>query len=298
MIVLGAVYLLSRNGLLRAAIAAALLALTASSLYPGVNWASDVAGGALLGAAALLWAFGGRGWGRGARPRDRRSPPPGPPSCFPRQGRRHRRAPSSGWDCARKPPPDPVRPPPHRSALPSPWRRRSEPACPSVTTDNADRRRPPSRTNLDQPVPANPKRRRTNGPPQPPTHAQRRTHQRTKRRRTTRKSTQPEHPEQTRTRRSQPTKTTNKRRHKPQKTNPNSPKKTDPERSTTRTRQPKPQTEETTTQARDREPDHHNENPTKTPSRAAEQTKPRTKNEPPEGNQRPKTDKTSGGKTQ
>ncbi len=59
MIVLGAVHLLSRNRLLRAAIAAALLALTASRLYPEVHWASDVVGGATLGTAALPWAFGG-----------------------------------------------------------------------------------------------------------------------------------------------------------------------------------------------------------------------------------------------
>ncbi len=79
MIVLGAVYLLSRNRLLRAA----LLALTASRLYPGVHWASDVVGGALLGTAALLWAFGGRGWGPGSAAPRSALPSPRTPLLLP-----------------------------------------------------------------------------------------------------------------------------------------------------------------------------------------------------------------------
>lgn len=60
-ILFGALYLLSSNGPLRAVILVVLLALAASRVYLGVHWASDVVGGALLGVAGLLWAFGRKG---------------------------------------------------------------------------------------------------------------------------------------------------------------------------------------------------------------------------------------------
>lgn len=60
-ILFGSLYLLSDNRLLRGGILAVLLALAASRVYLGVHWASDVVGGALLGIAGLLWAFGRKG---------------------------------------------------------------------------------------------------------------------------------------------------------------------------------------------------------------------------------------------
>ena len=60
-VLFGALYLLSGNRLLRAVILVVLLALAVSRVYLGVHWASDVVGGALLGVAGILWAFGRKG---------------------------------------------------------------------------------------------------------------------------------------------------------------------------------------------------------------------------------------------
>ena len=60
MFLLGAAYLLWDNKVLRAFILAAFSFMAVSRVYLGVHWASDVVGGALLGAAGLAWAFHGR----------------------------------------------------------------------------------------------------------------------------------------------------------------------------------------------------------------------------------------------
>ncbi len=56
-ILLGAVFVLWPNRLLRAAILVVLSLVAASRVYLGVHWASDVMGGGLFGIAGLAWAF-------------------------------------------------------------------------------------------------------------------------------------------------------------------------------------------------------------------------------------------------
>ena len=56
-ILLGTVALLWKNRLARVLAVVLLIGMAASRVYLGVHWASDVAGGALLGTAALAWAF-------------------------------------------------------------------------------------------------------------------------------------------------------------------------------------------------------------------------------------------------
>lgn len=57
-LVLGALLFLWPNPLARAALLLLLLGTAGARVYLGTHWPSDVLGGALLGLAGLLWAFG------------------------------------------------------------------------------------------------------------------------------------------------------------------------------------------------------------------------------------------------
>lgn len=56
-ILFGALCLLSGSRLVRIRLTVVLTRLEASRIYPGFHWTSDIVGGALLGTAAILWAF-------------------------------------------------------------------------------------------------------------------------------------------------------------------------------------------------------------------------------------------------
>lgn len=66
-LLLGAVYALWPNRISRVALVLALAGAAWARVYLGTHWPSDVAGGALLGIAGLLWAFG---TGRSGKPVD------------------------------------------------------------------------------------------------------------------------------------------------------------------------------------------------------------------------------------
>jgi len=66
-LLLGAVYALWPNRVARAAFVLALAGAAWARVYLGTHWPSDVVGGALLGLAGLLWAFGA---GRSGKPED------------------------------------------------------------------------------------------------------------------------------------------------------------------------------------------------------------------------------------
>jgi undecaprenyl-diphosphatase len=63
-LLLGAIYLLWPNPLVRLGVVGLLAGSAFARVYLGTHWPSDVLGGALLGAAGLAWAFGGTDRGK------------------------------------------------------------------------------------------------------------------------------------------------------------------------------------------------------------------------------------------
>ena len=63
-LLLGTVYALWPNRTVRAIIVLTLAGAAGARVYLGTHWPSDVLGGALLGLAGLLWAFGARDPGK------------------------------------------------------------------------------------------------------------------------------------------------------------------------------------------------------------------------------------------
>jgi len=63
-LLLGAVYALWPNRLVRVVLVLSLAGAAGARVYLGTHWPSDVLGGALLGLVGLLWAFGRRDAGK------------------------------------------------------------------------------------------------------------------------------------------------------------------------------------------------------------------------------------------
>jgi membrane-associated phospholipid phosphatase len=63
-LLLGAIYALWPNRIARVIVVMMLAGAAGARVYLGTHWPSDVLGGALLGLAGLIWAFGARDAGK------------------------------------------------------------------------------------------------------------------------------------------------------------------------------------------------------------------------------------------